>query len=47
MLEEMVVAPKTIIARDSQAAGFEAVFGAGLDPSADRSRLEVLVRPFA
>ena len=46
-LETVVVEPKLIVARDSQAAGFEAVFNAKLDPSQDRSRLEVLVRPFA
>lgn len=46
-LEKMVVEPKLIIARDSQAAGFEAVFAAKIDATVDRTRLEVLVRPFA
>lgn len=46
-LEKVIVAPKLVVARDSQAAGFYAVFGATLDAAVDRSRLEVLVRPFA
>lgn len=46
-LEKLAVEPKLIIARDAQAAGFEAVFGAELDAQFDRTRLEVLVRPFA
>jgi len=46
-LEKLMVEPKLIIARDAQAAGFEAVFGATISPEADRTRLEVLVRPFA
>lgn len=46
-LEKVVVEPKLVVARDSQSAGFDAVFGATLDPAVDRTRLEVLVRPFA
>ncbi len=46
-LEKMVMEPKLIIARDSQAAGFDAVFGIHIAEGIDRTRLEVLVRPFA
>lgn len=46
-LEKLIVAPKLVIALNGQAAGFEAVFGAEIPKTADRTRLEVLVRPFA
>jgi hypothetical protein len=46
-LETIVTQPKLLVARDSQAAGFAAVLDADIPASADRTRLEVLVRPFA
>jgi len=46
-LEVLIVKPQLIVARDTQAAGFEAVFSAASQLPEDRTRLEVLVRPFA
>ena len=44
--ERIVLKPTTVIAPDEQAAAISAVMDAGkLD--VDRSRMEVLVRPFA
>lgn len=45
--QKLVLAPKAVIARDAQAAAINAVLDGGVDPKIDRSRLEVLVRPFA
>ncbi len=44
-VEELVLAPTPVIARDSQGAGIAAVVKADL--KIDLQRCEVLVRPFA
>lgn len=46
-LEKVIVQPKLVVARDSQSAGMDAVLGTTLPDGTDRTRLEVLVRPFA
>jgi hypothetical protein len=45
--QKLVMAPKAVIARDAQSAAINAVLDGGIDASVERSRLEVLVRPFA
>jgi len=45
--QKLVMGPKAVIARDAQSAAINAVLDGGIDASVDRSRLEVLVRPFA
>jgi hypothetical protein len=45
--QKLVMPPKAVIARDAQSAAINAVLDGGIDPSIERSRLEVLVRPFA
>jgi len=46
VLEKMLSEPKAVVARDSQGAALAAIMDSALDASVDRSRLEVLVRPF-
>jgi hypothetical protein len=45
--QKLIFGPKAIIARDIQSAAMNAVMDNPVDPKIDRSRLEVLVRPFA
>ena len=45
--QKLIFGPKAVIARDNQSAAINAVLDGGIDPAVDRSRLEVLVRPFA
>lgn len=44
--ERLVLGPKAVIANDSQSAAIAAVLDAGT-VEMDRSRMQVLVRPFA
>lgn len=44
--ERLVLGPKAVVANDPQSAAISAVLD-GDKPSVDRSRMEVLVRPFA
>lgn len=45
--EQLVFGPKAVVARDGQSAAIAAVMDGGLKEGIDRSRMEVLVRPFA
>lgn len=45
--EKLVFGPKAVIARDNQSAAIAAVMDGGVDKDVDRTRMEVLVRPFA
>lgn len=45
--QKLVFGPKAVIARDQQSAAINAVLDGGIAEGVDRSRLEVLVRPFA
>lgn len=45
--QKLVFGPKAIIARDQQSAAINAVLDGGVPADVERSRLEVLVRPFA
>jgi hypothetical protein len=45
--EKVILAPKAVVARDDQSAAISAVMDGGLPADFDRSRMEVLVRPFA
>lgn len=45
--QKLVFGPKAVIANDEQAAAINAVLDGSIDAAVDRSRLEVLVRPFA
>jgi hypothetical protein len=45
--QKLVFGPKPVIARDAQSAAINAVMDGGMAADVDRSRLEVLVRPFA
>jgi hypothetical protein len=46
--QKLVFGPQAVVARDAQSAAINAVLdGAELSKDVDRSRLEVLVRPFA
>lgn len=45
--EKLVFGPKAVVARDNQSAAISAVMDGGLDKDIDRTRMEVLVRPFA
>lgn len=45
--ETLAFGPKPVIARDQQSAAIAAIMEGGVPPSLDRSRMEVLVRPFA
>ena len=44
--EKLVFGPKAVVANDPQSAAISAVLD-GEKPKVDRSRMEVLVRPFA
>ena len=44
--ERLVMAPKAVVANDPQSAAIAAVLD-GEKPEVDRSRMQVLVRPFA
>lgn len=44
--EKLVFGPKAIVANDPQSAGISAVLDEGTKISIDKSRMEVLVRPF-
>jgi hypothetical protein len=45
--EILVFGPRAVVAADGQSAAIAAVLDAGSDIKVDRSRMEVLVRPFA
>ena len=45
--EKLVLGPKAVIATDEQTAAISAVLDGDTDVEIDRSRMEVLVRPFA
>ncbi len=45
--ERLVFGPKAVVARDSQSAAIAAVMDGGMDSTVDRSRMHVIVRPFA
>lgn len=45
--EKLVFGPKAVVARDNQSAAIAAVMGGDVPQDLDRSRMEVLVRPFA
>jgi hypothetical protein len=45
--EKLVFGPKPVIARDNQSAAIAAVMDGQIDKDVDRTRMEVLVRPFA
>lgn len=44
--ETLVMGPKAVVANDPQAAAIAAVLD-GDKPTVDRSRMQVLIRPFA
>lgn len=44
--EKLVFGPKGVIARDQQSAAIAAVMAEDLPKDVDRTRMEVLVRPF-
>lgn len=46
-VEKLVFGPTAVIARDTQSAGIAAVLDGAKDIEVDRSRMQVLVRPFA
>jgi hypothetical protein len=45
--EKLVFGPKAVVARDNQSAAISAVMDGGVPADIDRTRMEVLVRPFA
>lgn len=45
--EKLVFGPKAVVAADNQSAAISAVMDGGVPTDLDRSRMEVLVRPFA
>lgn len=45
--QKLVLPPTPVIARDPQSAAINAVMDGAIPKDIDRSRLEVLVRPFA
>jgi len=45
--EKLVFGPKCVVARDDQSAAIEAVMDGEVPRDIERSRIEVLVRPFA
>jgi hypothetical protein len=45
--ERLVFGPKSVVARDDQSAAIEAVMDGEVPRDIERSRMEVLVRPFA
>jgi hypothetical protein len=46
-VETLVFGPKAVIARDGQSAAISAVMDGGVKDGVDRTRMDVLVRPFA
>lgn len=45
--EKLVFGPKAVVARDDQSAAIAAVLDGDVPKDLDKSRMEVLVRPFA
>lgn len=45
--EKLVMPPRAVLARDNNSAAIAAILDGALPADVDRSRLEVLVRPFA
>jgi hypothetical protein len=45
--ERLVFGPKCVVSRDDQSAAIEAVMDGEVPRDIERSRMEVLVRPFA
>lgn len=45
--EKLVFGPKAVVSRDLQSAAIAAVMDGGVPQDIDRTRMEVLVRPFA
>ncbi len=45
--EKLVFGPRAVVARDNQSAAIAAVMDGEVPKDIDRSRMEVLVRPFA
>jgi hypothetical protein len=45
--EKLVFGPKSVVANDDQSAAIAAVMDGDAPKNLDRSRMEVLVRPFA
>ena len=45
--EKLVFGPKAVVANNEQDAAISAVMDGGLPAGLDRSRMEVLIRPFA
>lgn len=45
--ERLVFGPKAVVARDSQSAAIAAVMDGGMDATVDRTRMNVIVRPFS
>jgi hypothetical protein len=45
--EKLVYGPKAVVARDGQSAAIAAVMDGDVPTTIDKSRMEVLVRPFA
>ena len=45
--EKLVFGPKCVVARDDQSAAIEAVMDGEVPREIERSRMEVLIRPFA
>lgn len=47
LAEKLVMPPRAVLAKDQNSAAIIAVMDGGLPAEVDRTRLEVLVRPFA
>ena len=45
--ERLVFGPKAVVARDSQSAAIAAVMDGGMASDVDRTRMNVIVRPFS
>jgi hypothetical protein len=45
--ERLVFGPKAVVARDNQSAAIAAVMDGGMDSTVDRTRMNVIVRPFS
>lgn len=45
--EKIIMSPRPVVAQDDQSAAIAAVMDGDLPSDFDRSRMEVLVRPFA
>lgn len=46
-IEKLVFGPKCVVSRDEQSAAIEAVMDGDVPRDMERSRMEVLIRPFA